>query len=47
MRLDILNTRHLFEDYSVVLIRVFWVRLRIMDIDERRWDKGYSNIVYA
>ena len=47
MRLDIFNGRHLLEDYSVFLIRVFWVRLRIMDINERRWDEGSSNIVYS
>ena len=45
MRLNILNGRHLFEDYSVFLIRVLWIRLCIMDINERGRDKGSSNIV--
>ena len=45
MGLNILNGRHLLEDYSVFLIRVLWVRLRIMDINERWWDEGSSNIV--
>jgi hypothetical protein len=45
--LNILNGRHLFEDYSVFLIWVLWVRLRIMDINERRWDKGSGHIIHS